>query len=145
MLHAPPGHGKSQLIECLRSYFETVWDWEYGVQFIILAPMNTMAINVRGDTMHAWGEIPFSVEGAHVGGKSQAEAVDLSSMHLKCEALRFLIIDEVENAGADALGVLEKHVRQAANKEQKYPLRPRQKGVLQPRPFGGINTLLCGD
>ena len=26
LFHAPPGHGKSQLIECIRSYFETVWD-----------------------------------------------------------------------------------------------------------------------
>ena len=111
LLHAPPGHGKSQLIECLRSYFETVWDWEYGVQFIILAPMNTMAINVGGDTMHAWGEISFCVEGTQVGRKSQAEAADLSSMYVESEGPRYIIIDEVENA------CLEKHVHQGRGKK----------------------------
>ena len=60
--------------------------------------MNTMAINVGGETMHAWGEIPFCVEGTTVGRKSQAEAKDLSSMFAKCEGLRYIIIDEVENA-----------------------------------------------
>ncbi len=65
-------------------------------------------------------------------------------MHLKCEGLRLLIIDEVENAGADALGILETHVRQAANKKH-YPTRPNQRGAWRPRPFGGINVGLCGD
>jgi SpoVK/Ycf46/Vps4 family AAA+-type ATPase len=59
LLHGPPGAGKSLLIKWIRSYFETVWDWEHGVQFVILAPMNTMANNVGGETIHAWGEIPF--------------------------------------------------------------------------------------
>ena len=128
LFHAPPGHGKSQLIECMRSYYEGVWDWDYGVQFMILAPMNTMANNVGGDTMHAWGEIPFCVEGQHVGSKSQGAAVDLSTMHLKCEGLRWLILDEVENAGADALGILETHMRRTANKHH-FPIRPKKTGV----------------
>ena len=33
---------------------------------------------------------------------------------LKCEALRWLIIDEVENVGAESLAILELHVRNAA-------------------------------
>ena len=56
LLHAPPGHGKSQLIDCIRSYFEAVLDWEYGVQFIILAPISTMANNVGGATRCTPGE-----------------------------------------------------------------------------------------
>ena len=56
--------------------------------------MNTLAINVGGDTMHAWYEIPFCVEGKNVGSKSQAEAVDLMLMYLNCETLRFIIIDD---------------------------------------------------
>lgn len=116
LLHAPPGHGKSQLIQCLRSYVEEVWSCDFGVQYVILAPMNTMAINVGGEAMHAWGEIPFCIEGTQVVKRAQAAAVDLGSMRLQCEGLRWLLIDEVENAGADALGILETHTRQAANK-----------------------------
>ena len=41
-------------------------------------------------------------------------------------------------------GVLEKHVRQARDKKP-YSQRPRRRGLLRARPFGGINTVLCGD
>ena len=144
LLHGPPGTGKSRLIMWIRSYFEKVWDWEHGVQFVILAPMNTMANNVGGETMHSWGEIPFARDDGKVNTRNQSAAVDLSSMCLKCEALRFLIIDEIENAGADALAVLEMHVTSAANKKL-YPFRPKVRGAMRPRLFGGVNTLVCGD
>ena len=86
MLHAPPGYGKSKLLHWLRSYFEEVWLMEHGVHFVILAPMNTMANNVGGETMHAWGEVPFVADGKKVGRKNAAAAIDLNSMHWKCEA-----------------------------------------------------------
>ena len=94
--------------------------------------------------MHAWGEVPFCMGDKYVGHRNQSAAVDLSTMHLKCEALRWLIIDEIENAGAELLAVLEMHVSSAANKKH-YPVRPRTRGPMRPRLFGGINTLLCGD
>ena len=117
---------------------------EHGVHFMIVAPMNTMAINVGGETLHAWGEVPFAAEGKNIGRKNPATAVDLSSMLLKCEALRWLLVDEVENAGAEALGIVETHMRGAVKKNH-YPVRRQRRGGERPRPFGGVNTILCGD
>ena len=81
------------------------------------------------------------MEGKHVGSRIQSAAEDLITMYLKCEALRWLIIDEVENAGAEALAVLDMHVSSAANKRH-YPVRPRTRGAMRPR-FSGGSTRCC--
>ena len=59
LLHGYPGAGKSQLLLWIRSYFVEVWHWEEGVHFKFLAPMNTMAANIAGATLHAFGAIQF--------------------------------------------------------------------------------------
>ena len=90
------------------------------------------------------GRDTFSRGGNNFGNQIQSFAKDLSTMYLKCEAPRWLIIDEIENAGAEVLAVLEMQVSSAANKKH-YPVRPRVRGAMRPRLFGGINTVLCGD
>jgi hypothetical protein len=59
LIHGLPGSGKSQIIKWLRSYFEEVWRWEAGVHFQFVAPLNSMAANIGGATLHSWGEIAF--------------------------------------------------------------------------------------
>ena len=61
--HGLPGSGKTTVMRWLKSYFEQVWRWEHKVHFIFLAPMNTMAARLDGDTIHSWGEIQWEAKG----------------------------------------------------------------------------------
>ena len=59
LIHGLPGSGKSELLLWIKNYFETVWQWKYGEAFAFLAPMNSMANNIGGNTVHSWGQIGF--------------------------------------------------------------------------------------
>ena len=59
LVHGLPGSGKSKVLEWLRNYFETVWKWTIGHEFVFLAPLSSMASNIGGFTLHGWGEVPF--------------------------------------------------------------------------------------
>ena len=57
LIHGLPGSGKSQILKWLRSYFNEVWLWEEGIHYQFLAPLNSMADNIGGATLHSWSEI----------------------------------------------------------------------------------------
>jgi hypothetical protein len=59
LLHGLPGSGKSQLLIWVRAYFQEVWLWVEGREFSFLAPLNSMASNIGGSTVHSWGGISF--------------------------------------------------------------------------------------
>ena len=59
LVHGLPGSGKSQLLKWIGNYFESVWEWKNGVHFIFLAPLNSMATGISGQTLHSWGGIAF--------------------------------------------------------------------------------------
>ena len=59
LVHGLPGSGKSKLIEWLTMYFEYVWEWKMNKQYALVAPMNTMADNIGGNTIHSFGNISF--------------------------------------------------------------------------------------
>ena len=59
LVHGLPGSGKSMVIIWLKQYFEDVWQWTRNKQYALIAPMNTMADNIGGSTMHSFGRIPF--------------------------------------------------------------------------------------
>ena len=59
MVHGLPGSGKSRLIKWLKEYFEQVWLWTQEKQYAIVAPMNTMADNIGGTTIHSFARIAF--------------------------------------------------------------------------------------
>ena len=48
---------------------------------------------------------------------------DVSSMYVKCEDMRVIVIDRIENFGGEKLSLLETHVSTAARKEM-YNFRP---------------------
>ena len=54
LVHGLPGSGKSQILKWLRSYFIEVWLWEEGIHFQFVAPLNSMADNIGGSTVHSW-------------------------------------------------------------------------------------------
>ena len=59
LIHGLPGSGKSELTRWIQSYFEEVWQYKKGQEFVFLAPMNSMANNIGGSTVHSWGQIGF--------------------------------------------------------------------------------------
>ena len=50
LVHGLPGSGKSQLFKWVKEYFELVWQWELGVHFEYLVPLNSMATAISGKT-----------------------------------------------------------------------------------------------
>ena len=101
MIHGLPGSGKSKLLLWLRTYFEEVWQWTDGVQFQFVAPLNSMANNIGGSTMHTWAGLKFTnSEGVQISGDMLKKGKDnVSQRHLKCAKLRFLFIDEMDCGG----------------------------------------------
>ena len=59
LIHGLPGSGKSELTRWIQNYFEEVWQYKKGQHFVFLAPMNSMANNIGGSTVHSWGQIGF--------------------------------------------------------------------------------------
>ena len=105
-------------------HIRSAWQCEHGVQYGTLAPFNTMVNNLSFET----------VPTPEVG----------NTMHSKCEALRFIILDEIVNIGAENLSELEMHMSGAANRKH-YSLRCNVNGAMRPRLSEGMNALLCGD
>ena len=59
LVHRLLGSGKTQVLQWLQSYFEEVWGWTLGLEFVFTAPMNSMASNIQGSTIHSWAQIAF--------------------------------------------------------------------------------------
>ena len=109
LVHGLPGSGKSQLLKWITAYFEIVWEWQNGVQFILLAPFNSMATSIAGQTLHSWGGISFKKSsGLNVGsGVARKGKDNIEQMHVKCGSLRFVFIDECECVAATICDDLE--------------------------------------
>ena len=139
LVHGLPGSGKSQLLLWLRSYFEEVWLWSEGPEFVFLAPLNSMACNIGGSTVHGWGRVAFKDKrGVRI---LPVESDEVTGMSTKCGALRFLLVDEIEATGAETIGQLEHNVRFHISSKNKF----KYDQLKKVRPFGGVNTIFLGD
>ena len=106
------GSGKSKPIALLKRYFQEVWQWTRGKQRAQVAPMNAMADNIGGSTMHSFGRIPFKDrKGMLIKAGGESEAAGMLGSPGDWHELRFLLIDEVEAAGSALLGQLEESLR----------------------------------
>jgi hypothetical protein len=140
LIHGLPGSGKTQLMLWLRDYFEKVWSWEAGVHFVFLAPLNTMAANIGGSTVHSFGEIRFKDKRGNTIQSRGGTNDEVSSMSIKCRSLRFAFVDEIEATGTDVLADLEENVQRHAPKRFRTDA-----GAVLPRSWGGVNFFLFGD
>eukprot|EP00973_Karenia_brevis_P033233 4585767-Karenia_brevis.AAC.1 len=62
LLHGLPGAGKSEVLQLLHSFWETVWKYELGAHFVFVAYPNAMADNIGGFTMHNYFRIDWKKE-----------------------------------------------------------------------------------
>ena len=69
-----------------------------------------------------------------------AASDDISAMGVKCSALRFVFIDEIEATGTEVLAELEESIQRHAPKLFRF-----DEGAVLPRIWGGVNVLLFGD
>ena len=122
LIHGLPGSGKSELLKWMQTYFEEVWHWTNGVQFQFLAPLNSMAAGIGGQTVHSWACISFqNKEGISVGsGVVRKGKDDVEQMHVKCAKLRFLFMDECECVRALLAANLEEAIRNGVPTHQSY-------------------------
>ena len=100
------------------------------------------ASNVGGATVHSWGQIASKDKrGVRIRPQENIDPETGSTMSMKCGALRFLLVDEIEAVGADIIGQLEHNVRFniSIHNPFKYDSDKMQ------RPFGGVNTIFLGD
>jgi hypothetical protein len=130
LIHGLPGSGKSKLLKWLRTYFEDVLKWTAEVHFVFLAPLNSMAANIDGATVHSWGNVAF-VDRRGVEIKSRAsEPESMAVRAAKNSKLRFVVIDECEAAGIKLLGELVESIKE---------------GKRNPFGYGGVHFLFSGD
>ncbi|PCK07454.1 MAG: helicase [Alteromonadaceae bacterium] len=96
-------------------------------RMIVAAPTGVAAINARGETLHAFFQLPF---GPYIPG---AEAVQRRFRREKIniiKSLELLVIDEISMVRADMLDAVD------------FVLRRYRQNDL---PFGGVQLLMIGD
>jgi len=139
-VHGLPGSGKTAVLKWLRQYSEEVWDLRLGHHFIFLAPLNSMAANIEGATIHSWGEIGFTDRrGQYISSKSKKED-DVSTVAGLLDFPRWILIDEIEACGAELQSMLNDTVICKAPTQSPY----RWKNGI-PAAYGGVNVLKFGD
>ena len=90
-VHGLPGSGKSKLLQWLRSYYEEVWQWVEGREFVFLAPLNSMACDIGGRTVHGWGQVAWQDKrGVRMVPTNTSDTQDSSTMTIRCGALRWM-------------------------------------------------------
>ena len=140
LIHGLPGSGKSQTLKWLRSYFLEVWSWEEGIHFQFVAPLNSMADNIGGATLHSWSEVVWEDKRGRKVKPCGSTDDNISTMGVKCNSLRFLFVDEIERCGLSLRGDIEEATRKNAGRLFKFA-----KDDVIPRVFGAINAFLLGD
>ncbi|CAK0901640.1 unnamed protein product [Prorocentrum cordatum] len=143
-----PGSGKSEVIRRLCDeevgLFPTCMGWEHEVHFMKTAPMNSMASNIGGRTIHNFSKLGIDlITGVQSGGKKDPELSE-NLLHTKIQHMRWLIIDEVENVYVELLDAVHRQV-QDSTRDRGNPWAVDARVPKQFAMFGGLNLVLLGD
>ncbi|CAK0804775.1 unnamed protein product, partial [Prorocentrum cordatum] len=143
-----PGSGKSEVIRWLCDegvgLFPTCMGWEHEVHFIKTAPMNSMASNIGGRTIHNFSKLGIDlITGVQSGGKKDPELSE-NMLHTKIQHMRWLIIDEVENVSVELLDAVHRQVKDST-RDKGNPWAVDARVPKQFAMFGGLNLVLLGD
>ncbi|CAE7344756.1 TTC28 [Symbiodinium sp. CCMP2592] len=141
LLHGVPGAGKSQTLKWLRMFLEEVCEMQHGQDFVFLAPQNTQASLLSGRTLHSFAQL-----GRHgaVGDPATVapEERDVSAWFVLYQRIRWVMLDEISNAGLETVGALHLRMQSAIRKgAHSWACRVDN----SPRPFGGVNLVFSGD
>jgi len=150
LVHGLPGAGKTQVLLWLVSYFTEVWNFEQDEDFALIAPLNSMASNIGGATVHSFGGISFKDRrGIVVNSKQQRETEETSTLTYRWSKLRWLFMDEIEATGADIFGQLSENLRlnvpDATVEGVEHYKFEDFKTRRDVRQFAGINVIAFGD
>ena len=143
-----PGSGKSEVIRWLGDdlvgLFTVCMGWEHEVHFIKTAPMNAMASNIGGRTIHKFCNLGIDlITGRHSGGKKDPELSE-NLLHTKIQHMRWLIIDEVENVSVELLDAVHRQVKDSS-RDKGNPWAVDARTPKHFAMFGGLNVILLGD
>ena len=83
LLHGVPGAGKTDTLKWLRSFFETVMEWEHEKEFAFVAFQNSMAALLGGMTLHSFGKIPLNHTVKMQRGMQDREAKAISQKYIQ--------------------------------------------------------------
>ena len=111
LIHGLPGSGKTELLLWIQTYFEDVWGWTLGNEFVFLAPLNSMASNCGGATVHSWGKIQFKDRRGRLIGNNKGED-ELPTLALQCNAILLMELTHCNNmafATSSDKSELQKH------------------------------------
>ena len=95
-----------------------------------------MAASIEGFTVHHWSGIPTTKQEGSAGTK------DTTALSIKCQCLRFILLDEISMMSAELLGALQRVVQKVVKSRTLWKKRAIDKTVMA---FGGINVLFFGD
>ena len=117
-------------------------------QRALVAPMNTMADNIGGNTVHSFGKIPSKGRrGIDISVGGRKENAGICGEGGDWHELRFILFDEIEAAGAGLTGKLEANVRErvpstnavvAGLRKQQHHRRERAAA------FAGVSAMFFG-
>lgn len=111
------GTGKSTLIEKIRNHIPHA---------VVLAPTGLAALNVKGQTIHSFFNLPIHLIDQKDIDRSWIFSHSLTHLFY----LKLLIIDEVSMVRVDIMNAIDRILRLAKNND---------------KPFGGITVILVGD
>ena len=98
-----PGVGKSYVIKAMRSLFDSL-KWQQTQQYQFAAFQAVVADQIGGDTLHHSCGVSYG--SSNSGMQQKLQNCNLS-------LLRWLIIDEISQVGAELLGQCETNMRTA--------------------------------
>ena len=90
----------------MRERMEVGLGWIHGRQFVCLAFQNAMAAQINGFTIHHWFGIPARAVDGNTTGSRHLQSI-------KCQALRVMILDELNMNSAELLGAVQDVVETA--------------------------------
>ena len=118
LLHGLPGAGKSQVLQWLQSYWQTVWQFESGIHFAFVAYSNSMADNINGFTMHSFFNLPWKTADGTVVNTSDEKS--WTKLLTRMSLLKFVVIDEVEAAGMHMLNSVNERLQEISSRAICY-------------------------
>lgn len=117
----PAGVGKSFILKEICKYLQTV-----NRHFFVTAPTGCASVNIHGKTINSWAHIGKGED----GWLQYIEDAKKNASNSPWRKAAVLIIDEISMVAASMLEKLDRIAREVRHDS---------------RPFGGIQTIFCGD